>query len=91
MANLEWVQDPMQDGHYGGPSLATKHSKSLVVNHHVTERDPRDVSINYKSRPYSTDTLMPELASDVTVSHKPLSKHARRKMVRYGKVPARFR
>lgn len=91
MANLEWVKDPMQDAYFGGPSMATRHSKSLVVNHHITVRDPRDVSSNYKAKPYSTDTLMPELASEVKHSYKPLSKNARRKMIRHGKLPARFR
>ncbi len=82
----EWIPDNTKPGHFGGPSLATKHSKSLVVNHHITVKDERDVSSNYKHRPYSNDSYCTHLNSEVKVSNPgpKLSKNQRRKMHRYG-------
>jgi len=81
----EWIPEPSVASHYGGPSLATKHSKSVVLNHHIVASDERDVK-TYKYAPYSTDSFCTHLNGKV-VKHTEapkLSKNQRRKMHRYG-------
>ncbi len=81
----EWIPEPSVPSNYGGPSLATKHSKSIVLNHHITGRDERDV-VTYKYAPYSNDSFCTHLNSKVVkhVEGPKLSKNQRRKMHRYG-------
>lgn len=85
----EWVPDKRKNGYYGGPSLKTQESQSLVVNHHVTVRDERDVS-TYKYKPNSTDNFPAHLSGEMSKGTVTLSKNQRRKMHRYGKNGYRF-
>lgn len=80
----EWHSEPRANGYYGGPSIKTQESQSLVVNHHVTIRDERDVA-SYKYKPYSKDTFPAHLSKEMSKGTVTLSKNQRRKMHRYGK------
>lgn len=94
----ESKKDPGLPGFFGGPSLKTRTSKSVVTNGHTPVRDPKAVRIGFGTNPVLDANSAPfpkELSGEVEITWGEkqqiaaclkLSKNARNKYIRYGKL-----
>lgn len=93
--NENWVPERIKPGYYGGPSLKTVESQSVVTNGHVSLKDERDVSINYRPSLIRNDNFPARLSGkcvkgSLGLPRPELSKNQRNKLRRYGKVPVQL-